>query len=50
MTHYNIHDVIRVRSQQRLPELAYFQADKLSDVDIEVRVVRRPSAYRRAST
>jgi len=37
--YYNIHDIVRVRSAQRLPELSYFRsAEPLADVDIDVKL------------
>lgn len=37
--YYNIHDIVRVRSVQRLPELSYFRsAEPLTDVDIDVKL------------
>ncbi|HQY89968.1 glycosyltransferase family 2 protein [Caldilinea sp.] len=35
--YYNIHDIIRVRSMQKLPELGYFRTEgPLDDIDIDV--------------
>ena len=42
---YNIHDLIRVRSVRRLPELSYFLTEEpLAEVDIEVRIASDPAA------
>jgi glycosyltransferase involved in cell wall biosynthesis len=44
---YNIHDVIRIRSMQRLPELGYFQTSQsLPDADFEVLIDRNVAAYK----
>ena len=48
---YNIHDLIRVRSMQRLPELTYFQTDEVfENVDLEVRIDKDVAAYKRADS
>ena len=48
---YNIHDIIRVRSERRLPELGYFLVDApLEAADIEVRIALKPSAHRRENS
>jgi dolichol-phosphate mannosyltransferase len=44
--YYNIHDIVRVRSVQRLPELSYFRsAEPLTDVDIDVKVAFDVAAH-----
>ena len=44
---YNIHDLVRIRSMQRLPELGYFQTPELlSQVDFEVRIDRNVADYK----
>jgi hypothetical protein len=41
---YNVHDLVRVRSERRLPELEYFRADALHGaIDIEVTVSANPA-------
>lgn len=46
--YYNVHDIVRVRSAKRLPELGYFKVDgPLNDVDIDVTVDSDLAAYRR---
>ncbi len=45
--YYDIHEIIRIRSTQRLPELGYFRVDKpLEHVDIEVRTASNVSAHK----
>ncbi len=44
--YYNIHDIVRVRSAQRLPELGYFRSEQpLSDVDIDVKIAFNVAAH-----
>jgi len=44
---YNIHDIVRIRSMQRLPELGYFQtSESLNQVDFEVRIDRNVADYK----
>ncbi len=46
MNYYNIHDLIRIRSERRLPELGYFQSKTaLDDIDIDVHIVGNPKKY-----
>ena len=48
---YNIHDIIKIRSMQRLPELGYFQTvEALDDVDFEVRIVRNVADYKQENS
>jgi putative flippase GtrA len=43
---YNVHNIIRIRSEQELPELAYFRTNQpLDSVDIDVRIVGNPYEY-----
>lgn len=43
---YNIHNIIRIRSEQELPELAYFRTNQLDGpIDIDVRIVGNPNSY-----
>lgn len=45
---YNIHDLIRVRSERRLPELGYFLTDAPlpdADIDISVRIAADPERH-----
>ena len=45
---YNIHDIITVRSMQKLPELAYFMTtEPLSRVDLDVKIVPNPAEFKR---
>jgi len=45
--HYNIHDIILVRSTHRLPELGYFRTSAFIDEpDYDVAVVADPAKYR----
>ena len=45
--YYNIHDIIQIRSMQRLPELTYFQTDRvLAKVDINVSIDKGVNSYR----
>ena len=44
---YNIHDLIRVRSARRLPELGYFQTSTpLDEIDLDISVVGNVSRHR----
>jgi glycosyltransferase involved in cell wall biosynthesis len=46
--YYDIHGIIRVRSEQRLPELTYFQSKApLEKVDIDVKVDGNMASHRR---
>ena len=46
MFFYNIHDLLLIRSVQRLPELKYFRTQHLpSAPDIDVRIEADPAAY-----
>lgn len=48
---YNIHDLIRVRSAQRLPELGYFQtATPLDAIDLDISVVGDVSRHRQSDS
>jgi dolichol-phosphate mannosyltransferase len=43
--YYNIHDLIRIRSVQRLPELSRFRTHQpLEDLDFDITIERDPSA------
>ena len=45
--YYNIHDIIRIRSEQRLPELGYFRStESLDELDYDITIVSNPQAYR----
>jgi len=47
---YNIHDVLRIESMYRLPELTYFQVPRLfEEPDIRVRLERRLKERRRSN-
>lgn len=49
--HYNIHNILGVRSAQRLPELSYFKTEKpLEHIDIDVRIDKTPTAYWRTDS
>lgn len=49
--HYNIHDIIRIRSAQRLPELGYFRTgETLSDLDYDIHIVGNPDKYRKPNS
>lgn len=49
--YYNIHNIIRIRSAQRLPELGYFKTDDvLEDLDFDITIVGNPQAYRTETT
>jgi putative flippase GtrA len=44
---YNIHSLIHIRSEQELPELAYFKTEQPANtIDIDVRIVGNPYNYR----
>jgi putative flippase GtrA len=44
--YYNIHDIVRVRSAQRLPELSFFRSQEpLSNVDIDVKIAFNVAAH-----
>lgn len=43
---YDLHGLIRVRSDQRLPELAYFRSREVEQPDVLVEIARRPSLRR----
>jgi dolichol-phosphate mannosyltransferase len=44
--YYNIHNLLHIRSERRLPELGYFQTDKVpTSIDIDVQIVRDPQRY-----
>lgn len=46
--YYSIHDIIHVRSDNKLPELGYFRvADQLPTVDLDVRTVLNPWSFKR---
>ncbi|HRV93745.1 MAG TPA: glycosyltransferase [Anaerolineae bacterium] len=48
---YNIHNIIRIRSMQRLPELVYFQTDEVMEqVDFDVRIDKNIAAYKQADS
>jgi dolichol-phosphate mannosyltransferase len=48
---YNIHHLIRIRSERKLPELGYFQIDQdLAHVDIDVRIASNPKAHQTTSS
>lgn len=45
---YNIHDIIHVRSDKRLPELGYFQTEHIPEIiDLDVRTAVNPWSYRK---
>lgn len=47
MFFYNVHDLLLIRSAQRLPELTYFRTPDLpSPPDIDVRIEADPAAYK----
>ena len=47
MFFYNVHNLLLIRSVQRLPELAYFRTPRLAAApDIDVRIEADPSAYK----
>lgn len=49
--YYNIHDIIRVRSTHRLPELGFFRTDSLTETpDFDVIVTADPSKHCTASS
>jgi dolichol-phosphate mannosyltransferase len=49
--YYNIHDIIKVRSMQRLPELGYFKsATSFDNPDIDVMLVGSPSDHKQAAS
>jgi len=49
--YYNIHDIIRIRSVQRLPELGYFRTEQVIDnPDLDVRVDRNLTNYRQKNS
>jgi len=49
--YYNIHDIIKIRSVQRLPELGYFLTDQPIDKpDFDVRVERNLTSFRQKSS
>jgi dolichol-phosphate mannosyltransferase len=49
--YYNIHDILRVRSMQKLPELGYFSVTQPFDTpDIDVRIDPNINAYRRENS
>ncbi len=51
MNYYNIHDLIHIRSERRLPELGYFQSKTvLNAIDIDVHIVGNPKKYATASS
>lgn len=44
--YYNIHDIIRIRSVQRLPELGYFRTNQaLDNLDFDIVIDRNPQAH-----
>ena len=45
---YDIHGIVRIRSERRLPELGYFlsEASSPEDIDIDVRITANPSRFR----
>jgi dolichol-phosphate mannosyltransferase len=49
--YYNIHDLLHIRSQRRLPELGYFQSHTaLNPIDIDVHIVNNPRQHRLATS
>ncbi len=51
MFYYNVHNLLLIRSVQRLPELKYFRTENLpSTPDIDVRIDADPAAYKTASS
>jgi glycosyltransferase involved in cell wall biosynthesis len=44
---YSIHNLINIRSEQELPELAYFRTEEAAEnLDIDVRIVGNPYLYK----
>jgi dolichol-phosphate mannosyltransferase len=49
--YYNIHNLITIRSERRLPELGYFKTDQvLSNVDLDVHIVANPKNHKTATS
>jgi hypothetical protein len=48
---YNLHQILHIRSEQRLPELEFFRSKSpLEPLDIDVRVVTNPQSHKTASS
>ena len=49
--YYNIHNIIRIRSVQRLPELGHFLTNEvLDDLDFDISIVTNPQVHRAAGS
>jgi dolichol-phosphate mannosyltransferase len=49
--YYNIHNIIRIRSEQKLPELGYFKTDAVQEnPDFDISIVANPQARRTANS
>ena len=49
--YYNIHDIISIRSAQRLPELGYFQTQEpITNPDIDVLIDRNVASYKQPNS
>jgi dolichol-phosphate mannosyltransferase len=49
--YYNIHNIIRIRSMQRLPELGYFRTEEILDhPDINIRIDHNMESYERENS
>ena len=48
---YNIHDIIRVRSMQKLPELGYFRVgEQFEQADIDVYIDKEPTQFQQSDS
>jgi dolichol-phosphate mannosyltransferase len=49
--YYNIHNIMHIRSVQRLPELGHFRTNEvLDDLDFDISIVANPQAHRTADS